>query len=501
MRILLDTNIFIPLEDSTEVLKASFSDFIRLAHTHSHTILIHKSSFEDIDRDKDQKRRSSMFSRFKKYEILEDTDEFSEEILSQYNLKGPKDNDTVDNIILAATYHNAVHLLVTEDRGIHKKASKLGISDNVLYLQQAVDVLKRLHPQETQIFHPNLANKPLHQINLQDPFFDSLRNDYDGFDEWFRKSAAEGRSAWINMEEDTHTINAILIYKSEHSETITTDHKTLPNNSLKISTFKVAEKIRGRKIGELLFKTVFEYAYKNGYSWVYLTVHPDKHAFLKDMCIDLGFYEYGIDYKSQRDQVLVKQIGIQDKTATVEQPFEFYRKYSPALLCEKSKKYIIPIQKQYHQVLFPDNQKTANLFLDNNPPGNTLKKAYLSHAPLKTMAKGDIILFYRTGDEKRITTLAVVEDYFISQDSNYIASKVAKRTVYSFDNIAKMTTKPTKVLIFRQVTHFTNRGITSEWMYSQKIVHGNIQSITQISDKSFYQIMEKENAKNCTPIN
>jgi hypothetical protein len=117
------------------------------------------------------------------------------------------------------------------------------------------------------------------------------------------------------------------------------------------------------------------------------------------------------------------------------------------------------------------------------------------------MAKGDIILFYRTGDEQRITTLAVVEDYFISQDTDYIASRVAKRTVYSFDNIAKMTIKPTKVLIFRQVTHFTNRYITFKWMYSQKIVHGNIQSITQISDEAFYQIMEKENAKNCTPVN
>ncbi len=501
MRILLDTNIFIPLEDSTDILSTSFSDFIRLAHTYSHTILIHKSSLEDIDRDKNQKRKSSMLSRFQKYEILEDTDEFSEEILSQYKLKGTKDNDKVDNVILAATYHNAVHLLITEDRGIHKKASKLGISDNVLYLQQAVDILKRLHPQETKIFHPNLANKPLHQIDLQDPFFDSLREDYNGFDEWFRKSAAEGRLAWANIAEDANTINAILIYKSEHSETITTDHKTLPHNSLKISTFKVAEKIRGRKVGELLFKTVFEYAYKNAYSWVYLTIHPYKHAFLKDMCIDLGFYEYGIDYKSQRDQVLVKQIGIQDRAATVETPFEFYRKYSPALLCTKTKKYIIPIQRQYHQVLFPDNQKIANLFLDNNPPGNTLKKAYLSHAPLKTMHRGDIVLFYRTGDERRITTLAIVEDYFISQDSDYIASRVAKRTVYSFDNIVQMAEKPTKVLIFRQVTHFTDRSITFEWMYSQRIVSGNIQSITQITDDSFNKIMEKENAKNCAPIN
>ena len=501
MRILVDTNIVIPLEDSANILDSSFSLLLKLSHANSHTILIHPRTMDDLNRDKNESRKRSMLSRIEKYEILEDVDTFSNEILSEYEISNKKDNDNVDNAILAATYRNAVHFLVTEDRGIHKKASKLNISDNVLYLQQMVDVLKRLHPVEQDIFHPNLQKLPLHKLNLADKFFDSLKEDYEGFERWFNNSAADGRTAWINMDISTEEINAILIYKSEEDERVTNDNKSLPNKAIKISTFKVGENIRGRRVGELLFKTVFEYAHKNLYSWVYLTVHPEKHEFLKDMCIDLGFYYYGIDVKNNRDEVFIKQIGVQDSVLKTESPFEFYRRYSPSILCEGVAKHIIPIKEGYHQILFPDNQSLRSLFPDEHPSGNTLKKAYLSHAKLNRMKKGDLVLFYRTGDERRLTTIAIVEDYFVSTDSNKIAGKVAKRTVYSLDDIVDMCKKPTKVLIFRQISHFDNKKLNYTWMLKNNIVTGPIQSITRITDNSFAIIMEEENAENCADIN
>lgn len=499
MRILLDTNIVIPLEDSADILDSAFSILLKLSHANSHTILIHPRTIDDLDRDKNVARKSSMLSRIEKYEMLEDVDTFSDEILGQYHICDKKDNDNVDNAILAATYNNAVHFLVTEDRGIHKKAAKLNIAGNVLYLQQIVEVLKRLHPTEKEVFHPNLQNISLHKLDLEDSFFDSLKEDYMGFEDWFNSSAADGRKAWINMDIYTGQINAILIYKPETNEIITSDNKALPNKAIKISTFKVAEHIRGRRIGELLFKTVFEYAYKNLYSWVYLTIHPEKHDFLKDMCIDLGFYSYGIDIKNKRDQVFIKQIGIQDNNTTIKNPFEFYRKYSPSIMCDNTNKYIIPIQQTYHEILFPDNQSQLNLFADENTIGNTIKKAYLSHAQINKIKPGDIVLFYRSEDEKRLTTLAIVEDYFISQDAEYIASKVAKRSVYSFSDIQIMCQKDTKVMLFRQITHFNNR-IDHTWMKKNNIVKGNIQSIRGISDDSFKRIMGKDNAENCTNI-
>ncbi len=496
MRILIDTNIIIPLEDSSTILLDSLGQLIKLSSEHSHQILIHPRSTEDINRDKLEPRRLSMLSRLEKYPVLEDTQQFTEEELLRYSIRNRDANDSVDNDILSATYNNAVHWLITEDRRIHRNATSLGIGGNVYYVQQAVDALNRLHPQARQIFHPNLKNISLHQTKISDPFYDSLRLDYNGFDKWFKTICAEGRMAWGNFTEDKK-LNAILIYKEEQSECITDDHRTLPGKVLKISTFKVGEQVRGRKIGELLFKSVFEYAVINKFTYVYLTVHPTKHEFLQDLCRDLGFSEYGTDVKG-RDKVLIKPIGYQEGEI-LKKPFEFYRRYSPALRCSGINKYIIPIQKRYHEILFPDNQIQHSLFSQEEPAGNTIKKAYLSHAQLNHMNPGDLILFYRSGDWQELTTLAIVERFFISDDSDEVARDVAKRTVYSLAEITSMTEKKTKVILFRQVMHFENK-VSFQWMKDNDIVRGSIQSITRISDTSFERIMDAKDSKNCIDL-
>ncbi len=43
----------------------------------------------------------------------------------------------------------------------------------------------------------NLVLKPFLEINLKDPFFDSLRANYEGFDDWFNKKALSGAKALV----------------------------------------------------------------------------------------------------------------------------------------------------------------------------------------------------------------------------------------------------------------------------------------------------------------
>ena len=54
------------------------------------------------------------------------------------------DNKAIDNAILYAVYKDAVDFLITEDRGIHKKALKLGIDDRVLLINDALRILVRI---------------------------------------------------------------------------------------------------------------------------------------------------------------------------------------------------------------------------------------------------------------------------------------------------------------------------------------------------------------------
>ncbi|WP_194145603.1 hypothetical protein [Helicobacter apodemus] len=43
----------------------------------------------------------------------------------------------------------------------------------------------------------NIEYKSFNEINLQDTFFDSLRQDYQGFDNWYNRKASQGEKAYI----------------------------------------------------------------------------------------------------------------------------------------------------------------------------------------------------------------------------------------------------------------------------------------------------------------
>jgi len=48
MRFLLDTNIIIPLEDSSHALEESLANFVRIAHEHGHVLVYHPASEDDF---------------------------------------------------------------------------------------------------------------------------------------------------------------------------------------------------------------------------------------------------------------------------------------------------------------------------------------------------------------------------------------------------------------------------------------------------------------------
>ena len=57
---------------------------------------------------------------------------------------------------------------------------------------------------------------PFSDINLADPFFDSLKSDYHEFSEWFDKKAKQGCQALTLMENGN--IYAFLAMKKEKEE-------------------------------------------------------------------------------------------------------------------------------------------------------------------------------------------------------------------------------------------------------------------------------------------
>lgn len=495
MRILLDSNIIIPLEDSSRTLGESFSELARLSAENSHQLLAHPASLDDIRRDRDDERREISLSRIRKYPQLENPPMPNHEELDRLGLTQADDNDRVDNIILYAVYKDAVNILVTEDKELHRKAVRLGLVDRVYYIQQATESLRRLHAR-IQVVLPNIEELPLHQLDLSSPFFDSLRAGYSGFDTWFRGASRNGRKAWTHRDNNGHPA-AIAIFKEENGPTVTVDGKKIVGKVLKISTFKVGEDIRGKKIGELLLKAAFRYASNNGFEHIYLTMRPGEQPYLERLCIDFGFYPFGeASVDGESDSVYVKDQPVNPPVENELSGLEYHKRFFPHFKSSTSSaKYVVPIRPQYHAMLFPDNQRQPELF-SYSAAGNAIKQAYLSNARINAIKSGDILLFYRSHDLRAITSVGIVESSHKSQDADKILQLVSKRTVYSYEDIKEMSEKPTKIILFRLAAHF-QRDITYEWLLDEEVVHGPIQTIREISDESFRKIIRQGELRNC----
>ena len=156
-------------------------------------------------------------------------------------------------------------------------------------------------------------------------------------------------------------------------------------------------------------------------------------------------------------------------------------------------KFIVPIQPNYHEDLFPDfsNLKGSLFESDQNLyscQGNTIKKAYLCHSKIKSIKKGDVLLFYRSHDRKSIQCMGIVEDIFFSESIDEVFPLISKRTVYSHADLVKILKQKTLVILFRFIA--LEKEITLKSIVSA-CIEGNIQSIRKISNEQ-YNVLRNE---------
>jgi GNAT superfamily N-acetyltransferase/rRNA-processing protein FCF1 len=482
MRILLDTNILIPLQDSYVALQDNLVNFVRLASLGRHQLLYHPASEVDINRDTNVARRQSTLARLRQYSRLENLPP------CPWNTAETSANDACDNEILYALYNSAVHILVTEDHKLHAKAKRLGLNEQVFFIQ-AIELLliSQLEPDTKKL--PNIQEIEIHTLTpfLADTFFDSLREAYPEFDQWFRRSARNGRRAWVYKEPNEDRPSALCIFAVQWDEIITDDQKRLPGAALKLCTFKVGEQVRGRKIGELFLKAAFQYATTHRCENIFIHANPSDQPHLIGMLEDFGFEARG-NYRG--DVMYVKNHPIEAPAIDMH-PFEYTKKYYPHFRdAFEVQKIIIPIIPRYHRILFPDYQTPQqDLPMEalGSHVGNAIKLAYLSKTPTRSVNPGDLILFYRSRDLKAVTTLGVVEKFEVSNDPAYIESLVSKRTVYTNYEIRSMAKTPTKVMLFRIIGHLP-RLVTHKKLARLGIT--NIVSYRKIEDGPFSRILE-----------
>ena len=485
MRILIDTNILIQLEDN-KIIEKDFSRFYNLAISNGCRVLFHPDAIpKDIERDKDSGRRKVILSKLEKYERLVNYAKPSDEFLAK--IKNEKINDQIDNRQLYQLFKGYVDFFITQDNGIHKKSKLFGLTDNVLKISEILDLLEEQFTIKIPS-HPILKEHSLREIEkyFDTDFFDGLKSDYgaDEFNCWIQKCIKHDRKCYSLVVDDK--LQALLIYNVEKVE----DHQ-IPDvfdKALKICTLKVSYDAFGIKLGELFLNKMFEYCINQSIKHLYLTVY-EKQPQLILLLEKFGFTRHDFINKQGLNEIRMIKCMNKEKIELESNSISIHPFYYDN---SESKKYVIPIRPEFYGTLFKDGKLRQPTLFDSAPDsvneiqGNTILKAYISNTKNKSLKQGDVLFFYSSKTNKVIEPVGILES---AQRVNNFADLweiVQKKTVFSQQQLNNMLLEKGElhVIIFRLITYMEKK-IGLEKIKQIDSFKNKLQTVTELKETDY----------------
>ena len=437
MRALLDTNILIHREARTAI-RNDIGTLFKWLDLLKYSKCVHPDSLEEIKRHADPEVVWSFQVKLGSYDSLK-TLAPDTEAISAMRSTDATDNDTVDTSLLAEIAAQRVDVLISEDRGVHRKASSLSLSHSVFTIDGFLEKVTAEYPELSDYKVLAVKKARFGEIEVADPFFDSFRDDYEDFDLWFNRKADE--EAYVVRHDDGSMV-AFLYLKREGRDENYSDisPRFIPMTRLKIGTFKVIA--NGYKLGERLLKIVFDNALANRVGAVYVTLYRKTadHDRLARLLLDWGFVEHGEkDSTGGPELVMVRGFAPQVDLDDPRRTFPY--------VSAGSRKFIVPIYPRYHTDLLPDsvlNTENPEDVADSKSHRNALSKVYISRSLERNLQPGDIIVFYRTKDggpahyTSVVTTIGVVQSSEINiPDQDAFIAACRKRSVFSDAELLK----------------------------------------------------------------
>lgn len=294
-----------------------------------------------------------------------------------------------------------------------------------------------------------LETKKFSEINLNDTFFDSLRKDYDGFDDWYIRKAKEAEKAYVMYHENK--LSGFMYLKDE-TQTIQLESYSLEKGRrLKIGTFKLNS--RGTILGERFLSRALRDAVNAGHDRAYVTVF-EKHGGIVKLFKKFGFEEAG---KTQSGELF---LGKRLKKISTNP----YKNFPRVLVSDTV--HSLAIYPEYHTRLFPDSklQTETQHVVKDIALTNTISKTYLTKIKkAEDFKPGDTIFIYRISNKiprkyhsaiTSVCTLIEVKkiDKFIDYEEflNYIG----KGTVFSEEELNDFWINKTYPIIIKMIYNF-----------------------------------------------
>ena len=247
----------------------------------------------------------------------------------------------------------------------------------------------------------------------------------------------------------------------------------------------------------------------SSFSFVYLTTF-DNQTVLTEVLQYYGFAMTGTN--SLGEQIYEKALPREQLVSgTNDNLFDLARLNYPRFTARPpATAFCIPIQSEFHEILFPELAAKVQfeLFAEadlnrgdqaSRHPGNTIRKVYLCRAMTQQLRPGSIVLFYRSFSpgylaSQSITSVGVVEAMHQAASLDDLVRLTGKRSVYSEAKLAGFEAtaeRPVKVIDFLLVGHIEPAIKLDDLKRMGVFRGGPPQSISQLTEEKFEPVRDR----------
>ncbi len=323
------------------------------------------------------------------------------------------------------------------------------------------------------------------ECEIRDRFFDSLKEDYPGFESWFHKKSESGETAFVSKDKDGN-IEAFVYVKDEECESV----GNLPAESrMKIGTIKISSESERTRLGEGGIGLALWKWQRSPFNQIYLTVFP-KQEKLIGLIEMYGFFKGG--EKENGELIYLK-----DKTRLDYSDSDIpWLKAFPYLNPDFKRGVYIPIRCEYHDNMFKYSELSNTRQITGPfPVANGVMKIFIATPNHHIVYRpGDVALIYRIADTNKqyrsvVTSYCTVTNVnWFKKDGKVLNGKsyqnfiqsVGNKTVYSKDDLKKAFEKSNVCTITLLYNGYLgkNNNVTNRWLSDNNYFNGHPYEIT-----------------------
>lgn len=313
------------------------------------------------------------------------------------------------------------------------------------------------------------------ECDIMDGFFDSLKEDYPGFESWFEGKSRSGATAFVSKDEDGK-VEAFVYVKDEECEAV----GNLPAEPrMKIGTIKISPGSEGTRLGEGGIGLALWKWQRSPLDQIYLTVFPKQEKLI-------GLIErYGFVWKGDKGG---ERVYLKDKRELDYSDNDIpWLKSFPYLDPDFKRGVYIPIYAGFHDNMFAYSElSNTEQKTDPLPVANGVMKVYIA-TPYEHIdyRPKDVALVYRVAEsETNKTYLSAVTSFctvtgveWFKKDGIVLGGKtfedfvdsVGNKTVYGDDELSKSFKKRNVCTITLLYNGYFGEGrnVNHKWLESK----------------------------------